>query len=509
MKRRAALKSMLALGAMGLASCNGVRFTVDGDGRLADVELPEAFTEFDHFHITHALRDGRRFDIPSPSLRKDVVIVGGGISGLTALKNLADFDALLVEKESDVGGNSRRKQTGGIRYPLGAILSQGPIAPFTDYFDELAIPFEQVRGEHMRYHVQGRTVVNPLEEGWRDLPFSEAQRASFGRLSDDLVALCHAKDGIFFPRTDNQPGIKHLDRLTFKQYLAEKNYGPAAEQFMKLILSSRLGESGDGVSAWIALYILSTLKQPAFTLPGGHGLISERLRERCLQNRADSIMTGFTVIRIENKPGDKVWVTGVAADGELQTIEASLVVMAAPKVYAKHVVQGLAEDRPGLYNRFGYNAYLMAQVDLDRPVASSFETVSAEHFSRFTVAADWLDSNRSSDANHLTVYVPYPGVTGRMQLYGESAPRLAETIIQDLHGLLPKSRGAIRSIYLHRWGHPMVSCAPGMDQLCEEAKQPFGRVAFAHSDSFGISGLYSAVWSGMEASADARILLEE
>ncbi len=222
MKRREALKSMLALGALSLGSCSGMHFRVDPDGNITEVELPEEFTEVDHFQVTHALRDGHRFSIPAPSLRKDVVIVGGGISGLTVLKTLADYDALLLEKEHEVGGNSRRRRANGIYYPLGALLSQGPIAPFTEFFNALAIPFEPLRGKPMSYHIQGRAIPDPLEDGWRQLPLPPEARASFSRLGDDLAALAKPDDGIFFPRTDNKPAIKALDRLTFKQYLAQK-----------------------------------------------------------------------------------------------------------------------------------------------------------------------------------------------------------------------------------------------------------------------------------------------
>ncbi|MCD2451459.1 FAD-dependent oxidoreductase [Methylicorpusculum oleiharenae] len=510
MNRRQALQTMMALGALGLSSCAGINFRVDPDGKISAVDLPAEFDEIDHFQITHTLRDGRQFSVPAPSLNKDVVIVGGGISGLTTLKNLAGYDALLVEKENDIGGNSRRRKANGIHYPLGAIVNQGSIAPFTDFFTDLDIPFEPLEGDHLSYHINGCSVANPLQEGSQRLPVTDEERISFRQLGLDLAALSDPVNGIFFPRTENKPGIKELDRLTFGQYLAQQNYTSAARHFMKLILSSRLGENGDKVSAWAALYILSTLRQPAFTLPGGHGVIAEKLHARCLDKNANAILTGFTVINIENKSNGKVWVTGVHKDESLQTIAADCVVVAAPKMYAKYAVRGLAEGRPKLYDRFNYNAYLVAQVELTRPVAQAFETVSASHFSRFIIAADWLKNNRSpKDKSHLTVYVPYPGKPGRISLYSETAGSLAKMIIGDLHEIMPQSRGAVQSIYLHRWGHPMVSCAPGMDQLCAAAKQPFGRVVFAHSDSFGISGLYSAVWSGMEAGIDAQLIMEE
>lgn len=510
MKRRQVLKSMVALSALGMNACSGMKFHIAGDGSIQHIELPQHFDEIDHFDVTHALRDGKTFAIPAPSMHKDIVIIGGGISGLTAMHYLTDFDTLLLEKEDAVGGNSRRRQQNGLHYPLGAILSQGPIEPFTDFFTELDIPFQRLPEHHLDYRVNGKTIADPMHGGWQDLPLDPADQLAFKNLSEELSIYADPEQGIFFPRTENRDEIKRLDKLTFKQFLAGKSYTEASKKFMQLVLSSRLGENGDQVSAWIALYILSTLKQPAYTLPGGHGAIAERLREKCLSQPTKQIQTGFTVINIENKTDDEVWITGVNQDGELQTISAACAIMAGPKVYAKHAVRGLAQARPELYNRFNYNAYLVAQVALDHPVTSTFETVSADHFSRFIVAPDTVAGNtHQHGGSHLTVYVPYPSVGGRIALYTADCQQIAETIIKDVHDILPQTRQAINSITLHRWGHPMVSCAPGMDQLCDQAKQPFGRVAFAHSDSFGISGLYSAVWAGMEASMDAQILMTE
>ncbi|MFM8331513.1 MAG: FAD-dependent oxidoreductase [Candidatus Methylumidiphilus sp.] len=509
MDRRQALKTLALLGGLGLG---GASFRIDAKGRPEPerLALPEGFDEIDHFDVTHKLRDGGRFPIPAPSLRKDVVIVGGGISGLTALHRLGEFDALLVEKEGEVGGNSRRRQSRGIHYPLGAIVSQGAVAPFTDFFHELAVPFERIEGTHLAYHVDGRLVADPLGAGWQKLPFTRKEREGFRHAGQDLAAYLRPKEGIFFPRTDNKPAIRQLDRISLKQHLDGKAYPGPVNHFLNLLLSSRLGEGGDNISAWTGLYVLSTLMAPAYTLPGGHGAIAEILRDRCLKARPGSVLTGFTVVNVQNRPDGKVWVTGILADGSAQTIEARCAVMAVPKVYAKHAVQGLMQDRAETLGHFHYNAYLVAQVELSKRLAPAFEIASANRFSRFIVAADWLKDNRDpKGSSHLTVYVPYSGVAGRVELYGASPKDLAARIVADLHAIVPGSPGAIERIHLNRWGHPMVSCAPGMDAIVDAAKQPFGNIVFAHSDSFGICGLYSAVWTGMEASGDARIILED
>jgi len=371
------------------------------------------------------------------------------------------------------------------------------------------VPFEPINGTHLIYHVDGHAVADPLGKDWQQLPFAPKDRDGFHRAGQDLAAFLHPKDGIFFPRTDNKPEIRQLDRITLRNYLDSKGYPAPVNQFLNLMLSSRVGENGDNVSAWTALYVLSTLMAPAYTMPGGNALISEILRARCLKARADSVMTGFTVVNVQNRPDGKVWVSGILADGSVQTIEARCAVMAVPKMFSKHAVQGLLQARRETYAGFRYNAYLVAQVELSKRLAPAFETASGQHFSRFIIAADWLKGNRDpKGSGHLTVYTPFPGIEGRGGLYGANAKELASRIIADLRELVPGSPGAIERVSLNRWGHPMMSCAPGMDALADAGKQSYGNIAFAHSDSFGICGLYSAVWTGMEAESEARLLLE-
>lgn len=472
--------------------------------------LPQAFDTIDDFSVMHKLRDGKVYTGSKPSLHKSLVVVGGGISGLTALSRLGDLDAVLVDKEPQLGGNSRRRQAHGIQYPLGALVSQGAEAPFTDFLTELAIPFQRVAEPELAYFTGGRLVLRPLDEGAADLPYSAKVRQQFARLRAQLGEFLAPQTGIFFPIEDNTPARKALDKYSLQAWFDQAGLYPEVQHFLNLVISSRLGTQANEVSAWMGLYILSRFVGPNFTLPGGHGVISEALIRQIEQQGPGRLMPAMATVSVEQKADGKAWVTCVNAAGEPTTISADAVIMATPKLISKHLVKGLPQTQVAAMAQYRYSAYLVAQVQLTRVIAPTFETLTDNLFSRFMVRADWPQGNRHPDGrSHLTVYTPFPGPAGRMQLYSANASDMAQQILNDIERVYPGAKSAVDKIELHRWGHPMVMPEPNISQRLAQAIQPFNNIFFAHSDNMGISGLYSAIWSGMDAYTSALLHLEE
>src|SRR5947208_15587949 len=70
--------------------------------------------------ICHQVRDEKIFTRPPVSAHHDVVIVGGGVSGLTAAYLLRQRDFLLLEKESHGGGNAFLMEYQVSAYATGA-----------------------------------------------------------------------------------------------------------------------------------------------------------------------------------------------------------------------------------------------------------------------------------------------------------------------------------------------------------------------------------------------------
>ncbi len=504
MNRRGFLAGALALGA-------GLAFRVRADGlpeTLPEPALPEAWDEIDHNAVVHRVRDGEALPRRAqPEAEHAVVIVGGGISGLTALSELpAGTDALLLEKEAETGGHSRRRRIRGVWCPLGALVSQGPIAPFTSRLNALGVAFRPLPVPGLAWRIGGRLCEEPLGAGIDALPLPAAERAAFRAAADELAGYRDPATGIFFPRSDNRPEIRALDAITLHEHIARRGWPESLKKLLDGLLAVRIGEDGSQVSAWTALWLLSAIGGDNYSFPGGHGALGERLAAQALDGRPQALRRGWTVTALTPLAAGGVRVDALDADGAPRCVQAGTVVLAAPKLYARRLLPQLATERPGVYESFRYNAYLLAQVSLKHPVGRCFETLVSEPSPRMYVAADRLDPE-ANGRGHMTIYVPMSGSAGRARLLGAHPRALAAELLDGLYQNFPEARGAVEEIRLQRWGHPLVSPRPGQDATLAAAREPWGDIVFAHSDTFGVSGLYSALWTGIDAAAEVQVRL--
>jgi hypothetical protein len=85
---------------------------------------PKPQLDGDHFAICHEVRDGQQFDKPAVSSHHDVVIVGGGVSGMSAAYFLRGRDFLLLEKEPHWGGNAYLEEYQGQGFATGSAFDE-------------------------------------------------------------------------------------------------------------------------------------------------------------------------------------------------------------------------------------------------------------------------------------------------------------------------------------------------------------------------------------------------
>ena len=106
----------------------------------------------EHFEVCHQLRDGHRFEAPPPTQKTAVVIIGGGVAGLSAAYFLRGQDFLLFEKEDHFGGNAYQEEFEGQPFATGSAFAEKG-----DYGDQLA---SEIGLKLLPVHNPDPTIVN-------------------------------------------------------------------------------------------------------------------------------------------------------------------------------------------------------------------------------------------------------------------------------------------------------------------------------------------------------------
>ena len=88
-----------------------------------DSAAPAPRMDGEHFEVCHQIRDGHQFALPNPTKKAGIVIIGGGIAGLSAGYFLGDKEWLLLEKEDHFGGNAYQEDYAGQPFSTGSAFA--------------------------------------------------------------------------------------------------------------------------------------------------------------------------------------------------------------------------------------------------------------------------------------------------------------------------------------------------------------------------------------------------
>jgi spermidine dehydrogenase len=287
---------------------NGVALSVAAGGTLSPLELlgkephryPPALmglrgSHAGSFEVAHSLaRSGRTWPRPSALTddEYDLVVVGGGISGLAAaflFRQKAGPDAriLVLDNHDDFGGHAKRNEfnvdgTHIIGYGGSMTIDQpstysAPAAQllrdvgievdrFYEYFDQdFFASHGHRRGVYFSAERYGRDSVHPevfrayeraLKPDWREVlnayPLSDQGKASFTALLDDPPD--------FLPGKTSGEKIKLMRRISYSDYLRE--YAGAHEDVVLFLRDQLRGLWGFGFDA------LSALEGARYYMPG-------------------------------------------------------------------------------------------------------------------------------------------------------------------------------------------------------------------------------------------------
>ncbi|KRF36893.1 protoporphyrinogen oxidase [Nocardioides sp. Soil805] len=281
----------------------------------------------------------------------DVVVVGAGIGGLTAARDLAAAgrEVLVLEGSPEVGGKLRRESVGGVVVDVGAeaMLARRPEG--VALAAELGI--DVVHPTPAASQVWSRGALRRLPRSLMGVPFDLDDLASSGVLSPEGLARASVERVGAAPDGDVSVGDLVADRLGDEvvERLVEPLLGgvyagsarriSTAAAVPQLLAMARRGSLLDQASAIVPS------DAPVFAgIAGGMGLLAEALAAGL------EVRTSATVRALEQAPGG--WRLTVGPASAPETVTARSVVLATPAAptarLLRAVAPGVARDLAGI-----------------------------------------------------------------------------------------------------------------------------------------------------------------
>ena len=444
-----------------LAAPDGARPEIDGD----------------RYDVCHAVRDGHTFPRPAVSKRHDIVIVGGGASGLSAAYYLKEYDFLLLEKEPHWGGNATMEEYQGQPFCTGSAFDYKGSAS-DQLARELGLTPLPVNSPDPTI-INGKWVADTWGVGLDELPYPTEVRASFKKFRGDMLTLAGDK---------NQ---KQFDNVPLTKYL--KGYAPEVKQWWDCYGPSNYGAKSVDTSTMVALIELKELTESAesdmrVTLPGGNAVFAQKLSETLQAKHAERMISDATIVAVEPQKTE-VHVTYVHA-GAPRTVAAKFLIMATPKFITWRLVSGLSDDQTDMMRSFRYCPYAVINMIFDKPVYSrAYDTWCPGNAFADMIVADWVNRKQpgyQQRNNILTFYTPISELDRDNLLRIDGCRHIAANVLRDFHKLLPEFAAEPVEVHFYRRGHPLYLSLPGtFTKSVAAANKPLDRIFFANTDSVG------------------------
>ena len=484
----------------------------------------------------HALRDGQSFQLPAASGNLyDCIIVGTGISGLTAawrLGKLGVTNFLMLEKEPVLGGVARAGTDGAQVFAQGAAYTVQPFnQELIDLYTDLGVitgldgqglpiidPKYEVKAPPNNVYLNGQWYENAWDEGMQNLPLAPqalqdllACRAKI----DELYNYVGADGALAFDcpsdASTTDAAIRALDTVSFQQWVSDNGWDPAVTQFFNRYCASAMGSTPEALSAWGMLNFLGSEFYPVMTQPGGNACWAKMLADKV---GAAKIKLSSFVLRVIEEAGE-VHVSYLD-NGTPVTMRAKTAIYAAPRHMVHYLIPGLAAANRNDYTEFHYSPYLLVNVHVSKtPAGLAYDNWVHDpcYFTDF-ILADWAGLSDPAHApldrpNVLTIYTPLLGPNDRADMLTQPFEFYEQKVLPDLERVLPGVTSTITAIDLFRWGHPIVIAGPNFifGTAREGAQAPLGNISFAGADLDGLPAFENAVAAAYRAADEVHTII--
>ncbi len=485
--------------------------------------------------VGHLLRD-KSFGKPEVIEQRETVIVGGGVSGLSAAHFLVKegiTDFVVLDLEQKMGGNAANGQNELSAYPWGAHYIPIPNNDLTDYLEFLkesgVITGVNAEGlpiyndYHLCFDPEDRLYING---SWQEglvpnlgVPEAEQQQIrDFLKQMDNYRWLkgSDGKDAFAIPvnASSKEPEFLLLDTITMKQWLTDNGFTSSyLHWYVNYCTRDDFGTTYGSVSAWAGIHYFASRKgrgenaehQDVLTWPEGNGWLVQQLQK----NLTGKMKTGVVVVRVTAHPGEVLVDYLDIKSMQLRRIQARQCILAVPQFVASRLM-GDKERIGKVQQQFHYMPWMVANLTVNRldersGAPGSWDNVLYDSDSLGYVDATHQLIRQQLPKRNLTYYLPLtslPPAAARKEAHQKTYEQWVRVVMDDLKKVHPNIEEATEELNVMIWGHAMVQPLPGVIHggIREELSRSINnQIHFAHTDLSGISIFEEGFYQGLYA----------
>ena len=438
----------------------------------------------------------------------DVLVIGGGISGLMAAWRLRNHKVLLLEASERCGGRIKSVRGPDYWVNLGAQVFPHDETAVGEVAREFGISARPISGSLRGCAIDGRIYdLSRARSALFSLPLSLQERIAIGRVGAKLTW-----DAWHFARMERKALVSEADRAeqrrrmiafentrTFSEYLGPL---PARVEPIFRSLARRCGGEPDQVAAGTAItcaaHVFITKGAAGVTARSVIGGMEEVPRALATALEARVVLTAHvTDVRDTGTDVAVIYEKG----GERHEVRGRYALVATPAFTAREIIRELPPELDRALASVTYGAFVSMGV-------FTTETQPTRLDPFYAVATPGLAFDFIF--NHAQVLRGTPRQPGGSLMVYRSGSRAAELsrdhdaaiekqFVDDICSLVPELRGHIAETIVQRWPQGAAYASPGRaeHQAALERGIPGSRIALA--------GDYFDPLSGMEQAAGAAV----
>lgn len=414
----------------------------------------------------------------------DIVIIGGGISGLTCGYFLKNKDFIILEKNNVVGGRAISGLHNLFTYAKGAEYLGKPESPLSQMIDELKLVPKEIPSP-MDASFDGSNFYYG-SEGIKKYLINNSNYDAYKKFTNLLLNEYKNYDDI--PNLDYSDKTKSLDNITAGQWLKNNEISEAYVKKYNVASKGLFGATLDEISA------LSLIPEAAFDYEGDTNdqqdtqdsnqnadeQYSDAKKEHScsytfvkglteLTNKLSEVLNNkirlnSTVVRI-TKEGNNYLVVYVGKNGKESTVIAKKVVLAVPAPTAIKIAPTvISKDKTAIMDQIKYSSYATVALFSKEPIFDKAFDLAVPDGYFFTDIYDstWVekyyDSKKKLTDHIMSVYVA-PKNYSDHSLDKMSDQELIKNVYNDLDKVFPSASSKITGYDIERfpYAYPVMT----------------------------------------------------